>query len=149
MGPENWLQGQNHLTPTINLDPKKRPKDKLVIFQEKALKDRPRSKDTSTLTQNGSHSNGTCKNGQESNGTKNEVNNPENEVNLRQESLEKNQMCLSCVLYAFDNLVCVLFLSNLSSRNLTQSHELCLALILIFLRMDRSSTLFPHKPTTR
>ncbi|XP_059078879.1 coronin-7-like isoform X1 [Tigriopus californicus] len=80
MGPENWLQGQNQMTPTINLDPKKRPLDKLVVFQDKPLKDRPRSKDMSGVTQNGSHSNGTPhKNGQENIGTKKDSDSSDNE----------------------------------------------------------------------
>ncbi|XP_059078882.1 coronin-B-like isoform X3 [Tigriopus californicus] len=90
MGPENWLQGQNQMTPTINLDPKKRPLDKLVVFQDKPLKDRPRSKDMSGVTQNGSHSNGTPhKNGQENIGTKKDSDSSDNE--MLEQNTQKSQ----------------------------------------------------------
>lgn len=34
MGPENWWKGEDHKPLKISLDPKKRPKEKLTIFQD-------------------------------------------------------------------------------------------------------------------
>ena len=52
MGPGDWLSGANALPATISLDPKKRPKEVLTVFQDKPVQERPRQRKAST-TSNG------------------------------------------------------------------------------------------------
>ena len=62
MGPENWIQGENVNPPKINLDPKKRPKENLVVFRDASkLQEIPRLIETSSSSRHSSsngHSNG-------------------------------------------------------------------------------------------
>ena len=55
MGPEDWLNGSNVQPAKISLDPKKRPKETLTVFQEKPLKERQRLRKPSTASSNGNN----------------------------------------------------------------------------------------------
>lgn len=41
VGPSDWWSGSDLVVPKINLDPKKRPKTDLVVFQDKPISERP------------------------------------------------------------------------------------------------------------
>jgi len=44
MGPSDWLAGSDVPVRKIDLDPKKRPAEKLVVFPEKPVSERPETK---------------------------------------------------------------------------------------------------------
>ena len=67
MGPADWWAGSDTPVPKINLDPKKRPKVDLLVFQDKLLSERPLNKKvTKSADSSNGHSNGFSSNGKAS-----------------------------------------------------------------------------------
>ncbi len=65
-GPETWWQGYDGLVPKINLDPKKRPKEKLVVYQGPLSERNPNFKTESTnghVAKNGTPPSSSAQNG--------------------------------------------------------------------------------------